>query len=219
MTSGRMGTWPDQVVSLLEAFMPSGYQDARAQSETLGRDAISLSIPEGRLLSLLVRLHGGKKWVEIGTLTGFSGLCIMQGLGSDGRLWTVEKDPRAATAARKVFESTQHAKQVLILEKDSSQALAEIASHGPFDGIFVDGAKNLYQECLEWARVNIRPGGLLIFDNVYLGRETYSENPGRWNQPSRDRMKQVIQELLNPVEFDSSLIPTAEGLLVAIKRN
>lgn len=218
MTSGRTGAWPDQVRDLLAAFMPSGYQDARAQSVNLGRDPISLSVPEGRLLSLLVRLHGGKKWVEVGTLTGFSGLCIVQSLGNEGRLWTIEKDPQAALAARTVFDSTQFSKQVTIIENDSSRGLVEISNQGPFDGIFVDGAKNLYQECLEWARSNIRPGGLLIFDNVYLGGETYSTIPGRWNQVSRDRMKQVVQEILSPNEFDSSLIPTAEGLLVAIKR-
>lgn len=194
-------------------------QRSRLFAEELGLGKICLSPSEGRLLSLLVRLRACRKFVEIGTLTGLSAQYILEGMNGEGHLWTLEKTPVHAEKAREALAEHPGFHQVNFVLGDARITLAEIANQGPFDGVFIDGNKAAYGDYLAWAEKNIRPGGLIIADNVFLSGTVWG---GSSQQKFSEKQIRVMQEfnrrLSDSALYESALLPTSEGLHVAIKR-
>ncbi len=119
---------------------------------------------EGAFLRLLAQLMGARRAVEVGTFTGYSGLCIAQGLAPDGVLHTCDVDPVALGVARRYFGEAPWGARVRVHE---GPALASIASiEGPLDLVFIDADKPSYTAYWEALVPKVRPGGLLVADNV-----------------------------------------------------
>ncbi|MFN7729782.1 MAG: O-methyltransferase [Bdellovibrio sp.] len=199
----------------LRAQLPRGFEAFREASDQFKKTPISLAPLEAVLLQTLVRAHGGKKWVEIGTLTGFSGYCLVQ--ASAGHLWTFEKDPAHAARARELFLQKNLSDHVTVIQGDAEQTLPSIESLGPFDGIFIDGNKGAYLAYLQWAMKNLRPGALIIADNIYLGGAIWSSGADpKWSASVVQKMQEFLNLLFDPRSFTSSLAPTSEGLAIAL---
>lgn len=199
---------------------PTQWQRARQASDQLNKTAISLSHLESRLMSFLIAQNRCRKFIEIGTLTGASALWILQALPADGKLWTLEKDPAHAAAARQVLADDARA---IVIEGDARETLKLLVDQGPFDGIFIDGNKAAYGDYLTWAEENLSPGGLVLADNVFLGGAVLMEQDGVKLMPLRfsDKQVQIMREfnsrLANPTHYRSALIPTSEGLIAAVR--
>jgi len=210
---------------------------SRSYAEELGLNKISLSPIEGRLITTLVASRNCKKFVEIGTLTGLSALYILEGLTSGGTLWTLEKSENHAEKARDVFaqyhsiEMSQleglsertpkqmDAKNIELILGDAEITLKTIASQGPFDGIFIDGNKAAYGKYLQWADTHIRPGGLILADNVFLFGSLWGDNETIKVSEKQVRVMEEFNKILaDSTKYISTLIPTEEGLFFAIKR-
>ncbi|MBX2995178.1 MAG: class I SAM-dependent methyltransferase [Bdellovibrionaceae bacterium] len=210
-------TVEDYFSDKLTSQLPLGFEVFRQASDQFQKTRISLAPLEATLLQTLVKAHGGTKWVEIGTLTGFSGYCISQ--ASKGHLWTFEKDPAHAARARELFRDQNLHDRITVVEGDASQTLASIVGEGPFDGLFIDGNKGAYGEYLQWALKNLRPGGMIIADNVYLGGAIWGEAQGsHWSASVVQRMREFLTVLFDPNLFTASVAPTSEGLAIAIKK-
>jgi predicted O-methyltransferase YrrM len=195
-------------------------QKSRAFAEELGLGKICLSPAEGHLLSFLVRGHQCRKFVEIGTLTGLSAQYILEGLGAKGELWSLEKTELHAQKAREALAEHSLGKNVHIIVGDARITLGSLNVSGPFDGVFIDGNKAAYGDYLTWAEANVRLGGLIIADNVFLNGAVWGDNEGQ-SQKFSDKQVKVLQafnkRLSDPALYDSVLLPTKEGLLVAVK--
>jgi|SRR6185312_9888228 len=187
---------------------------AREFSRELSKEQISLSPVEARLMATLIAAHGAKKFVEIGTLTGYSALWILEALGESGHLWTFEKDEAHAGKAREVFSGI---KNVTLVEGDAEATLPTISGHGPFDGIFIDGNKGAYGRYLEWAEKNLRKGGVIIADNVFLGGSVHTGQSEGWSKSVIETMRSVNKRLADRSKYFGAIVPTAEGLFVAVK--
>lgn len=192
---------------------------ARTEAERLGLGHISLGSMELQILKYLVSLHKSKNFVEIGTLTGASGLGILAGLPEGAKLWTIEKEPRHAAAAEPILLEAAKARHqhVRVVVGDAREKLNEISKEGPFDGIFIDGNKAAYGDYLKWAEVNLIKGGLIIADNVLLSGTVYGEQSERFSEKQIQVMKDFNKRLFDPNLFQSCLIPTTDGLLAAVK--
>lgn len=210
-------------ISSLLTSESKGEQQSRLFAEQLGLGRISLSPNEAGILELLIRLHGGDKFVEIGTLTGLSMQAILRALPEQAMLWTLEKNPLHADYARQALNSSglseQKKRNVQFVVGDARETLQEICSFGPFDGVFIDGNKAAYLDYLNWASEHIKVGGLIIADNVFLSGAVWGDPT---QQKFSDKQIRVMQEfnrtLFNSEKYYSSLIPTEEGLIVAIKK-
>lgn len=190
------------------------FEKAREESVRLNKAAISLSPGEARLMATLIQSHGCKKFVEIGTLTGASALWILHGMGTKGRLWTFEKDPEHAKAARKILKSFKNAD---VVEGDAEETLPSIEEEGPFDGIFIDGNKSAYGSYLDWAEKNLKKGALILADNVFLGGGVFTGNAAKFSKKQIEIMRDFNRRLADPEKYQSAIVPTGEGLFVAIK--
>lgn len=197
-------------------------QIAREFSDSLNKTGISLSPVEGRMLATLVKSHNCKSFVEIGTLTGSSGLWILRGLLHSGCLHTFENNPNHAEKAKIVFEQYQthfadHSKSIHVHLGDAECLLPTITNAGPFDGIFIDGNKSAYGRYLDWAEQNIRTGGLIIADNVFLSGGVWGEQDHPFSEKQISVMQSFNARLADENKFLTTFIPTSEGLSVSIK--
>ena len=201
-------------------------------TETPARTGIApihISSLEGVFLSLVMRLAGARKVVEIGTLAGVSALHIVRALPPDGHLWTLEVNPTHAAAARENFNVAGVADRVTVVEGTAVSTLPTLERHGPFDAVFIDADKWAYDTYAKWAAQHLRPGGLLLADNaLFFGRLTDTARTAAaitvdgHNIPAAAvsagaaamrRFHEYVSE-----HFDSTCLATPEGLVVAIRR-
>ena len=187
----------------------------------LGKAEISLSPAEARLVSTLIFSHGCKKFVEIGTLTGASALWILHGLHKEGTLWTFEKEKLHAKVAKEVlrqYQKQQESQKIHVVEGDAQETLSSIEDEGLFDGIFIDGNKGAYGFYLDWAEENLKKGALIIADNVFLGGAVFTGNTAKFSKKQIEVMREFNRRLANFEKYQSAIVPTGEGLFVAIKK-
>jgi caffeoyl-CoA O-methyltransferase len=175
-----------------------------------GMPAIQLNPSEGRLLELLVLLSGARRVVEVGTLAGYSALHLARALPPGGHLWTLELEERNAAVARANLQAAGLADRVTVVVGPALQSLPGLEPHGPFDLVFVDADKRGYAEYGRWAARHLRPGGLLVGDNVFLFGRLLEDSP------EAEAMRRFHQEAASA--FHSVCIPTPDGLLVGLKR-
>lgn len=195
---------------------------SRQYSEEVGRARISVSPPESALISLLVKMHGCKKFVEIGTLTGLSAQYIFESLPDGGELWTLEKESAHGDKAAQVFAKIdQSKKKIHLVMGDAREELEKLSARGPFDGVFIDGNKAAYMDYLVWAEKNLRPGGLILADNIFLSGSVWndsSEQAQRFSDKQVRILREFNERLADPNLYQSAIAPTQEGLFIAIKK-
>ena len=191
---------------------------ARKNSESLGLEAISLSKAEAQILQFLVMMTDAGKVVEIGTLTGLSALYILDSLKSNGQLWTLEKSAEHAALAETVLSDYIKKKRCHILIGDAREVLAGLVTEGPFDAIFIDGNKAAYLDYFKWAVRNVKIGGLIVADNVFLAGAVWGDAS---SQKFSEKQIKVVNEMNQLAYADKNLkaivLPTEEGLLVCKK--
>jgi predicted O-methyltransferase YrrM len=141
---------------------------ALAASEKAGLPAIEVSPPHGKLLTLLAKMVGARKILEIGTLGGYSTICMARALPKDGRLITLEASAKHAKVAGKNIANAGFADIVDIRVGPALDTLPKLlaAGEGPFDLFFLDADKPNNPVYFEWALKLSRPGSVIVADNV-----------------------------------------------------
>jgi predicted O-methyltransferase YrrM len=143
-------------------------EQALADSTAAGLPAIAVSPAHGKQLELLARLAKAARILEIGTLGGYSTICLGRALPRDGLLVTLEVDPKHAEVARRNIARAGLAARVDIRLGAALETLPRLAAEraGPFDLVFIDADKENNAPYIEWAVKLGRPGTLIIVDNV-----------------------------------------------------
>jgi len=119
---------------------------------------------QGRLLSMLSHMVNPGLILEIGTFTGYSTICLAEGLKAGGRLLTIEKDDERAEIASDFFEKAGFADRIVLHTGD---ALEIIPTFGMvFDLVFIDAAKKQYLEYYHLIFNRVKPGGYILVDNI-----------------------------------------------------
>lgn len=179
-------------------------------------EGMSISGSEARILQFLVRVSGAKKIVEIGTLFGFSALALAKVLPADGQIWTLEKNPVNFTIAQKHFQKFAAGRKIRALNGDATDLLDDISVEGPFDMVFIDADKAGYVKYLDWAEKNVRQGGFIVGDNTFLfGALWGGEHDRNIGERQIAVMHEFNRRLADPTKYNSTLIPTVEGITVA----
>ncbi|MEY2483205.1 MAG: caffeoyl-CoA O-methyltransferase [Verrucomicrobiota bacterium] len=146
---------------------PESDLHVRLREETyrvMDRPQMQVDVIEGRFLKMLVRLTGARTVLEIGMFTGYSALMMAEGLPDDGRLITCEVDPKAEEIARRYFSASPHGSKIAIRMGPALETIKTLS--GPLDLVFIDADKANYSNYYEAALPLLKPGGLIIADNV-----------------------------------------------------
>jgi predicted O-methyltransferase YrrM len=141
---------------------------ALASSDAAGLPSISVAPSHGKFLHLLARIQGARRILEIGTLGGYSTIWLARALPPDGRLITLEYDPRHADVARANLARAGVADKVDIRIGRALETLPRIAAErqAPFDLTFIDADKPSNPDYFRWALKLSRRGSVIVIDNV-----------------------------------------------------
>jgi predicted O-methyltransferase YrrM len=141
---------------------------ARETSAAAALPPIAVTPAQGKLLHLLARMCGARSILELGTLGGYSTIWLARALPHDGRLVTLELDPRYAELATANVERAGLAGLIKIEVGPALERLHALidAGAGPFDLVFIDADKQRTPEYFELALELMRPGGVIVTDNV-----------------------------------------------------
>jgi caffeoyl-CoA O-methyltransferase len=192
-------------------------REIRSRSAAEGLPAIQVGAFDGLHLEVLARAAGARGAVEIGTLAGYSGVCLLRGMGPAGRLDTFELDPRHAKVARRSFELAGLLEQVRLHVGPAAEGLAGIERDGPFDLVFIDADKAGYPGYLAWAEVHLRVGGLLIADNTFGFGHVHDPAGAGQDRAGAEALARFSERLARGGRFRATMLPTGEGLSVAVK--
>ena len=155
---------------LCERLVPSdaALDAALTSSDTAGLPAVNVAPNQGKLLHILAMLRGARRILEIGTLGGYSTIWLARALPEDGRLISLELDPRHAEVARANLATAGVADRVEVRVGPAMDTLARLAQERaePFDLTFIDADKPSNADYFRWAVSLSRPGSVIIVDNV-----------------------------------------------------
>lgn len=168
---------------------------------------------EGQLLRLLVLTIGAKRVLEIGMFTGYSALCMASALPDDGELITCDVDPTVEAVARRYFQQSPDGKKIQIRMGPALDTIASL--EGQFDLAFVDADKEAYPAYYEALADRIRPGGLLVVDNVLWSGRVLSPDDDDEATRAIDRLNDKIR---NDSRWDHVLLTVRDGVHVARRR-
>jgi predicted O-methyltransferase YrrM len=134
-------------------------------SNAAGLPQIAVSTQQGKFLSLLAGAIKARKILEIGTLGGFSTIWLARGAGPDGRVVTLEYEPKHAEVARANLDRAGVGDRVEVIVGAALETLPTVTG-GPFDLVFIDADKQNNAGYLEWALRLTHPGSVIVVDNV-----------------------------------------------------
>jgi caffeoyl-CoA O-methyltransferase len=188
---------------------------ARVERETAARpDAMMQVTPdEGALLGMLARLVGARQALEVGTFTGYSAICIARGLGEHGSLLCLEIDPGYAATARRNLASAGLQDRAEVRVGPAAQSLKELPELEAYDFAFVDADKPGYPEYYELVLSRLRPGGVMLIDNVlYGGRILEPDGPGA------EAIDALNRKIATDERVDCAMVAISDGIMFVRKR-
>lgn len=175
-----------------------------AANAAAGLPAIDVSPAQGKLLNLLVTMRGARRILEIGTLGGYSTIWLARALPKDGKLVTLEYEPRHAAVAQSNIGRAGLAAMVDIRVGKAIDTLPVLFAEGqgPFDFVFIDADKPSNPQYLDWTLRLSRPGTVIVLDNVIRDGAVIDGS-------SADRNVQGVRAALDMLAGDSRLSATA----------
>jgi len=168
-----LGRWAEGVFAPEDGAL----REIRTRSDRAGLPRIEVGAMDGLHLEVLARACGARRAVEIGTLGGYSGVCLARGMGPAGILHTFELDPARAELARASFERAGVARQVRVHVGRALERLRDVEAEGPFDLVFIDADKQGYPAYLAWAEEHLRVGGIVLGDNAFAFGHVHETAP------------------------------------------
>ncbi len=188
----------------------------RVETENLGDVSVmSISPEQGSLLTLLVGLIGTKWAVEVGTFTGTSSISIARGMVPGGKLTCFDQDFKWTTIARRYWSKAGVQERIELKLGFARELLARFRPQAPLDFVFIDADKESYDDYYELLLPHVRPGGLIVFDNMLRGGQVI--DPTEKFTPPNRAIDQLNRKLAIDPRVQTVLIPVADGISLCRK--
>ena len=194
----------------------------RDRSREAGLPEIQVGPMDGRHLEILSRMIRPERAIEIGTLGGYSGLCIARGMPPHGVLHSFEKNEMHAKVALENLREAKLKGELAIDFKvyvgSALENLAKVEGDGPFDLVFIDADKPSYPAYLDWAVQNLRLGGVVIGDNTFAWGQVHKAHEKSGNDLLMvGSLHEFNRKIAEHPRLRATIFPTAEGLTVGVK--
>ncbi len=180
------------------------------ETESLEIPMIQISSDQGKFLYLITKITGAKQALEIGTLTGYSGLHIAKGLAEGGMLTTVDIEEKHSAVARKYFSKAGLENKVTVVTCPALDYMKKLAyDKRKFELIFIDADKTGYCNYYEEALKLSQPGTLIIFDNMLKSGNVIDES---LHDPDLDAVREMNVLLSHDERVECMLLTVGDGL-------
>jgi caffeoyl-CoA O-methyltransferase len=199
------GNWqPDGIV-----------QDLQEQTAALGDPAgMQIGADEGQLLTMLARLVGARRAVEVGTFTGYSSLCIARGLADGGTLLCCDVNEEWTAIGRKAWDRAGVGERIELRIAPALETLRALPTDPVLDLVFIDADKPNYPAY--WAELvpRVRPGGVLLADNVLWSGEVVNDAMSNANV---DALREFNDTVAADGRVEAVVLTAFDGLTIARK--
>lgn len=166
---------------------------------------------QGRLLAMLSKLVAPKHVLEIGTYTGYSALCLAEGLLTEGRIDTIDVNEELIKIQRKYFDNSRFGKQIIQHLGNAAEIIPTLS--GTFDLIFIDADKEQYPLYFDLVVDRVRPGGLIIADNVLWSGKVIEKS----NDEATKSLRVFNKKVATDSRVETVLLPIRDGLTLLRK--
>ena len=171
------------------------------------------------LLKFLLKFTKPKSILEVGTAIGFSALLMSEYAPEDCHITTIEKYEKRIPIAKENFRKAGREDRITLLEGDATEILREL--EGTYDVIFMDAAKGQYIHFLDDVLRLMKPGSVLVSDNVLQGGDIIESHYAveRRNRTIYKRMREYLYELKHNDKLLTSVIPLGDGVTVSVRKD
>ncbi len=214
-----LGEKVSRYVNEVAQLEPDVLSRLRTRTRELREGGMQISPDQGRFLSMLVRMIGTKHAIEVGTFTGYSAICIAQALPPDGKLVCCDVSQEWTGIAKQYWADAGITSRIELKIAPAVESLDRlIAMHdaGKFDFAFIDADKAGYDDYYERCLKLIRPGGVIVLDNMLRGGRIADEQSTL--DPDTASLKALTLKAARDARVDSSLLTIGDGFLIVRKR-
>ena len=189
----------------------------RDETAQLDYSVMQISPEQGQFMSLLIRLMGAKRAIEIGTFTGYSSICIASAMPQDGQLICCDTSPQWTAMAEKYWALAGLEDKITLYTQPAEKTLEMLLDEGAeksFDFIFIDADKQNYIKYYEMALRLLRKGGMMAVDNtLWSGAVADPDN----NEPGTRAIRRFTDMVKNDERVTKSLVTIGDGLTLILK--
>tara|TARA_B110000902_G_scaffold42720_1_gene46699 strand:+ start:2135 stop:2776 length:642 start_codon:yes stop_codon:yes gene_type:complete len=169
---------------------------------------------QGRILSLLSQSIRPKTILEIGTYTGYSALCMAEGLQKNGQLYTIDNNKEIAPFANKYFNKSSYKNLIKMIVGNALDVIPDL--NLKWDLVFIDADKENYSNYFDAIIENVNQGGMIIADNVlWSGKVT---KPTSKNDVETQALKSFNEKVHSDSRVSNVLMPVRDGMMIMIKK-
>lgn len=169
---------------------------------------------QGRFLSFISKLQQPKLIIEIGTYTGYSALCLAEGLQKNGKLISIDVNEETSAFAKSFIQKTEYANKIELVLADAKEYITTIKE--PIDLVFIDADKKNYLTYYHLIIDKLASGGIIIADNVlWSGKITMPESIMDKETLALHQFNQFVQQ---DTRIENLLLPIRDGLMVVRKK-
>ena len=179
---------------------------------------MQISPEQGQLMALLAKLVNARRTIEIGVFTGYSALAVALALPDDGCIIACDISEEYTRTARTFWKKANVSHKINLKLAPASETLSQLLEQqqvGTFDMAFIDADKTGYDDYYEQCLQLIRPGGLILIDNVlWSGRVADSS----CNDEDTVAIRELNRKIQTDLRVDMMILPVSDGLTIAIKK-
>ena len=165
---------------------------------------------QGRFLSLISKIKSPLHILEIGTYTGYGTLCLAEGLATNGKIFTIDRNEELINIQNKYFEESGNRDRIVQLTGNAIDILINLDEN--FDIIFIDADKENYIKYFEIVSEKLNPNGIIISDNVLWSGKVVEESD---NDQETDTLKKFNKLLSKDERFETIILPLRDGLSIS----
>ena len=165
---------------------------------------------QGRFLSLISKIKSPLHILEIGTYTGYGTLCLAEGLATNGKIFTIDRNEELINIQNKYFEESGNRDKIVQLTGNAVDILMGLDEN--FDLIFIDADKENYIKYFEIVSKKLNPNGIIISDNVLWSGKVVEESD---NDQETDTLKKFNKLLSKDERFETIILPLRDGLSIS----
>jgi len=190
----------------------------REETTSHPRATMQITPDQGQFMALLIQLMGARRTLEVGVFTGYSSLAVALALPADGRIVACDVNDEYTAVARRYWKEAGVEHKIELHLRPALETLRELLSqgrHSSFDFAFIDADKSNYEHYYESALELLRPGGLIMIDNVlWSGRVA---DPTE-NDPDTLAIRALNKKLHADSRVTLSMLSIGDGVTLALKR-
>lgn len=165
---------------------------------------------QGRFLSLISKIKSPLHILEIGTYTGYGTICLAEGLATNGKIFTIDRNEELINIQNKYFEESGNRDKIVQLTGNAVDILMGLNEN--FDLIFIDADKENYIKYFEIVSKKLNPNGIIISDNVLWSGKVVEESE---NDQETDTLKKFNKLLSKDERFETIILPLRDGLSIS----